>query len=58
MDFFAPLKLMSQNLTIQSPVVTICTISFKIQLFYILLTQCTLCGSEKKQRLFPYTTLT
>jgi len=34
---------------------------FNIQQFYILPTQlylCVLCGSENKQRLFPYTTLT
>jgi len=34
---------------------------FNIQQFYVLPTQlylCVLCGSENKQRLFPYTTLT
>jgi hypothetical protein len=33
---------------------------FNIQKFYVLLTQCVcvLCGSEDKQRLFPYTALT
>ena len=34
---------------------------FNIQQFHVLLTQlylCVLCGSENKQRLFPYTTLT
>ena len=33
---------------------------FNIQQFYVLSTQCiyVLCGSENKQRLFPYTTLT
>ena len=34
---------------------------FSIQQFYVLPTQlylCVLCGSEKKQRFFPYTTLT
>ena len=33
---------------------------FNIQQFYVLLTVylCVLCGSENKQRLFPYTALT
>ena len=33
---------------------------FNIQQFYVLLTLylCVLCGSENKQRLFPYTALT
>ena len=34
---------------------------FNIQQFYVLPTQlylCVLCGSENKQRLFPYTALT
>jgi len=34
---------------------------FSIQQFYVLPTQlylCVLCGSENKQRLFPYTALT
>ena len=34
---------------------------FNIQQFYVLPTQCIyvfLCGSENKQRLFPYTALT
>jgi len=34
---------------------------FNIQQFYVLPTQlysCVLCGSQNKQRLFPYTTLT
>jgi hypothetical protein len=43
-------------------VVTICTASFNIQQFYVLPTWCTylcvLCGSQNKQRLFPYTALT
>ena len=42
-------------------VVTICTTRFKIHKFHVLPTQlylCVLCGSENKQRLFPYTTLT
>jgi hypothetical protein len=57
---------------VYSPVVTICTASlqpsghymyhqFNIQQFYVLPTQlylCVLCGSQNKQRLFPYTTLT
>ena len=37
------------------------TASFNIQQFYVLPTQlylCVLCGSQNKQRLFPYTTLT
>ena len=39
---------------------TIGTIRSNIQQFYVLPTQCiyVLCGSENKQRLFPYTTLT
>jgi hypothetical protein len=57
---------------VYSPVVTIFTANlqpsghymyrqFNIQQFYVLPTQrilCVLCGSENKQRLFPYTTLT
>ena len=42
-------------------VVTICTTRFNIQQFYVLPTQlylCVLCGSENKQRLFPFTALT
>ena len=42
-------------------VVIICTASLNIQQFYVLPTQlylCVLCGSENKQGLFPYTTLT
>ena len=31
---------------------------FKIQQFYVLPTQCVLCGSENKQRLFHCTALT
>ena len=41
--------------------ITIYTTSFKIHKFYVLPTQlylCVLCGSENKQRLFPYTSLT
>jgi hypothetical protein len=50
-------------LTHYSIVVTIYTIyttRFSIRQFYVLPTQCiyVLCGSENKQRLFPYTTLT
>jgi hypothetical protein len=59
-------------LTLYSQVVTICTASlqpsghymyhqFNIQQFYVLPTQlylCVLCGSQNKQRLFPYTALT
>jgi len=47
-------------LSFSSPVVTICTTRFNIQQFYILPTQCicVLCGSENKQRLYPYTILT
>jgi len=44
-----------------SAVVTICTARFNTQQFYVLPTQlylCVLCGSENKQRLFPYTALT
>ena len=49
------------------PVVTICTANghymycqFNIQQFYVLPTHCiyVLCGSQNKQRLFPYTALT
>ena len=42
-------------------VVTIRTTSFNIQQLYVLPTNCilsVLCGSENKQRLFPYTALT
>jgi len=47
------------RLTLYSPEVTVCTTRFNIQQFYILLRVhfCVLCGSENKQRLFPYTTL-
>ena len=40
--------------------VTVCTTRFNIQQFYVLptLCLCVLCGSENKQRLFPYTALT
>jgi len=41
--------------------VTICTTTFNIQQSHVLPTQlylCVLCGSQNKQRLFPYTTLT
>jgi len=44
-----------------SRVVTIYTTRFNIQQFYVLLTPlylCVLCGSQNKQRSFPYTTLT
>ena len=39
---------------------SLCTNSFNIQKFCVLLTMhlCVLCGSQNKQRLFPYTTLT
>ena len=41
-------------------VVTICTTRFNIQQYYVQPTQCiyVLCGSQNKQQLFPYTTLT
>jgi hypothetical protein len=42
-------------------VVTICIARFNIHKFYVLSTQlylCVLCGSQNKQRLFPYTALT
>ena len=48
-------------LTIQSPVVTICTTKFAIQKLHVLPTHCiyVFCVDlRKKQRLFPYTTLT
>ena len=47
-------------LTFQSPRLTLCTTSFNIHKFCVLLTThlCVLCGSENKQRLFPYTALT
>ena len=41
--------------------VTIRTTMFNTHKFYVLPTQlylCVLCGSENKQRLFPYTALT
>jgi len=47
--------------TMYRTVVTICTTSFNIQQLYVLPTQlylCVLCGSQNKQRLFPYTALT
>jgi len=31
---------------------------FNIRQFYVVPTQCILCGSDNKQRLFPYTALT
>ena len=50
----------SRDLKFQSPVVTICTASltFKILRSAHTVYLCVLCGSENKQRLFPYTTLT
>ena len=47
-------------LILYSPVVTICTTRFNTHKFYVLPTAylCVLCGSENKQRLFPYTALT
>jgi len=41
-------------------VVTIRTTKFNIEKFYVLPTWCVyvLCGSQNKQRLFPYITLT
>ena len=38
---------------------TLCTASFNIPKFFVLPTMhlCVLCGSENKQRLFPYTAL-
>jgi len=65
-----------QQLTLYSPVVTICTAQwslyvplcghymyrqFNIHKFHVLPPQlylCVLCGSQNKQPLFPYTTLT
>ena len=47
-------------LTLQGPVVDICTARFNINKFRVLPTQlylCVLCGSKNKQRLFPYTEL-
>jgi len=49
------------QVTLYSPLVTICTGRFHIQQFHVLPTQlylCVLCESENKQRLFPYTKLT
>jgi hypothetical protein len=47
-------------LPLYSPVVTLCTVRFKIQQFYVLPTRCicVLCGSQNKQQIFPYTALT
>ena len=47
-------------LTLYSSVVTMCTTRFNIHKFYVQHAQCicVLCGSENKQRLFPYTALT
>jgi hypothetical protein len=38
--------------------VTICTSRFNIQQLSVLPSVCVLCGSQNKQRLFPYTALT
>ena len=48
------------DLTLYSPVVTICTASltFNNSTFCPHSVLCVLCGSENKQRLFPYTALT
>ena len=49
------------HMVFDSAVVTICTARFNVQQFYVLphtLYLCVLCGSENKQRLFPYTALT
>jgi len=45
------------KLTLWSPVVTIFTARFTMQQSYVLVTQC-IYGSQNKQRLFLYTTLT
>jgi hypothetical protein len=50
------------TLTLSSPVVTICTTSLTFNnstfCLYCVDYLCVLCGSENKQRLFPYTALT
>ena len=54
-------RLMPSGHYMYRTVVTICTARFNILQFYVLPTQlylCVLCGSENKQRLFPYTALT
>ena len=54
------LETMCCYLSLWSPVVTLCTAKLNIKK-YVLPTQlylCVLCGSQNKQRLFPYTTLT
>ena len=51
----------SEFMCFKTPVVTIFTTSLRPYKFYVLPTQlylCVLCGSQNKQRLFPYTTLT
>ena len=49
-------------LTVLFLVVTLCTTRFNIQKCYVQPTQCIhafiLCGSQNRQRLFPYTALT
>ena len=49
-----------QGLALQIPVVTSSTTMFNTHKPYVLPTHCiyVLCGSQNKQRLFPYTTLT
>jgi len=51
---------MGFRLTFYSPVVTICTTSLTFTILHSAHTVhlCVLCGSENKQRLFPYTALT
>ena len=53
------LKLTFATVNPCGPVVALRTTKINIQQFYVLLTQCiyVLCGSENKQRLFPYTAL-
>jgi len=50
----------NRDISLYSSVVTICTIRFNIQQFYVLPTVCiyVLYGSQNKQPLFPYTSLT
>jgi len=45
------LNLRVMYITLQSPVVTICTTRFNTKKFYVLSTRCVLCGSENKQKL-------
>jgi hypothetical protein len=46
------------SLCVNGPLVTACTTRISSHTFYVLSTECVLCGSDNKQRLIPYTAST